>query len=590
MPETGYWDRTDRFEEKLRLMQGAWSRGDFDLTRALLASMRNTVIQEQQERESHGAPLAVAHGRVEDLPQAWREWARGWLRFVTLQLDETTGQTRPPEPVDVALEFPLAETTDLHREIRLVRVDRGTLVEVPCQIYGEVTRRDRRACRLLFLASSPAHTRSTWLVFYGNPDAELPQYPTDLRTDGEGFALDIENDFFRASLSRQMGQLERLTFKREHNLELFAGGEGHGEPPGIDWAHDYVTSGNFQKMRITLWDTPPDYEVVRGPLATIVRRWGFPYSPVHPLFSPSRVHMDVEYRFYAGLPWFHKFGRIDVIKEVEADALRDDEWVFSGQSFTTALWMGPDGKLRTGEVDKEHAEKLWGVGFANPTAGDAFLALFLEHRAENLPEPRHTGSPLMWYRWHGHVWSRYPLPVKQVPAGAVLHQRNAYLVEHYREGSTAKIEALRHRLVNPLAVSAGDLPRDAGAPAAGRLARPGESGDATVSKRALWEALRDCKDEQLYRADVSVVDLGLVRDICVRGDVVTVVMQMPHRGRPRIGFFEYGSGGNSMPLRQRLMRVAGVSKVVVEHAWEPGWSSNRLTADGRRKLGLPDQA
>ena len=38
----------------------------------------------------------------------------------------------------------------------------------------------------------------------------------------------------------RMGQLERLTIKRDHGLELFAGGEGHGEPPGIYWAHDYA--------------------------------------------------------------------------------------------------------------------------------------------------------------------------------------------------------------------------------------------------------------------------------------------------------------------------------------------------------------
>ena len=68
-----------------------------------------------------------------------------------------------------------------------------------------------------------------------------------------------------------------MTIKREHGLELFAGGEGHGEPPGIDWAHDYAASGHFQKLRITLWETCPDYEVVRGPVATIVRRWGFPH-------------------------------------------------------------------------------------------------------------------------------------------------------------------------------------------------------------------------------------------------------------------------------------------------------------------------
>ena len=364
---------------------------------------------------------------------------------------------------------------------------------------------------MLILASGAAHQRQTYLIFYGNPDAELPQYSTDLETRGEGFALDIENDFFRASLSRQMGQLERLTIKREHGLELFAGGEGHGEPPGIDWAHDYVTSGRMQKLRITLWESCPDYEVIRGPLCTMIRRWGFPYSPVHPIFSPARMNMDVEYRFYAGLPWFHKTGTMTAVRDVEIDALRDDEWVFSGQSFTTILWMSSDGKLRSGAVDPKLKDDIWAVGFANEESNDSFVALFLEHRAEGLPSLKHSAGPMMFYRWHGHVWSRYPLPGKNVPAGAVLHQKNAYAAIPYTAKDGPRLlENLRHRLVNPYTASAGELNHTVAAnDQPGRLARPGEAGDSPIPKKLLWDALMDCKDEQLYVTDINVVDLGL---------------------------------------------------------------------------------
>ncbi len=589
MPETTYWERTDSFDEKLRLLQEAWKRRDYRVARALAASLRHTVAQAQHEEASPGTPLiptAIA-APVSALPQPWREWAKGWSDCKVIALDETVGQVRPPEPVEVLLSFPAEKTDSLAREIRVARVENGALREVPCQVHGEIRRGAERFCHILFLANSPAHTRTHYLVFFGNPDAELPEYPTDLKTTGEGFGLDIENDFFKAQLSRQMGQLERLTFKREHGLELFAGGEGHGEPPGIDWAHDYVGSGNFQKFRVTLWDTPPDYEVVRGPLCTIVRRWGFPYSPVHPVFSPSRLHVYVEYRFFAGLPWLQKSGRMEAVKSFEADALRDDEWVFSGQSFTDIVWMGPDGKLRTGAVDKEHQDNLWGVGFVNKEARDGFIALFLEHRAEGLPSIRHNASPQMFYRWHGPVWSRYPLPGKNVPAGTVLHQKNAYLVLNYGENGTQMVETMRHRMMNPLAASPADLPSAPAKASPGRLARIGEAGDSPVSKKLLWDALRECKDEQLYRAPgANVVDLGLVYDLRVRGDIVTVVMAMPHRGRPRLGFFEYGSGGNNTPVRQRLMRVPGVRHVVVQQTWDPGWSSNRLTDGGRAALGL----
>jgi len=39
-------------------------------------------------------------------------------------------------------------------------------------------------------------------------------------------------------------------------------------------------------------------------------------------------------------------------------------------------------------------------------------------------------------------------------------------------------------------------------------------------------------------------------------------------------------------VRERLLKGAGVREVVVEQTWEPGWSSNELTSEGRRKLGV----
>ncbi len=124
-----------------------------------------------------------------------------------------------------------------------------------------------------------------------------------------------------------------------------------------------------------------DYEVIRGPLVTLVRRWGFPYSPVHPLYTPAKLKIEVEYRFYSGLPWFHKFGSMQAIQQFEAAALRDDEWVFSGQPFTDKLWIDQHGKLQTGDVPPEQQDQLWGIGFSNRDSKDAFLAMFLEHTA-----------------------------------------------------------------------------------------------------------------------------------------------------------------------------------------------------------------
>jgi metal-sulfur cluster biosynthetic enzyme len=592
MRETSYWQRTDTFDEKVRLLQEAYGRKDYRLARAIGDSLRNSIALEQQQQASIGTPAIGAESfiAVAELPVALREWARGWIYAKVVALDETVGLARTGEPVEFVAAFRDDQAASLRREVRVARFDGGKLREVRSQVAEEVRRGRERHCRLTFFGDSPAHERTYWLILYGNPDAELPDYPTDLEVKGEGFGLDFENEYYRGRLSKQMGQLERLVYKREHGQELFAGGEGHGEPPGIDWAHDYVTSGNFQKLRVTNWPECPDYEIVRGPLSLTVRRWGFPYSTVHPLFTPSRMNVFVEYRFFAGTPWFIKSGYMQAIKDIEIQYLRDDEWVFSGMSFTDMVWIGADGKMRTGPVEKGQAENLWSVGFFHRDTRDSFIGLFLEHTAENVEGLKHTGAPQLYYKWHGHVWSRALFQGAPLPAGAILRQKNAYLTSPFpAEGGAEMVEGMRHRLMNPLAVSAAALPAALNAARTeGRLARNGEAGDSPISKKLLWDALATCLDEQLYTSRPSVVDLGLVYDLRVRGDVVYVLMAMPHRGRPLAGYFSYGSGGNSTPIRSQLLKVPGVRKVVVEQTWEPHWNANMLADGGRRKLGIPE--
>ena len=408
MKETSYWQRTDSFDEKMRLLTEAYRNKDYRVARSIGDSLRHSLSLEQQQQAPLGEPVLGAESDMPaaELPAPWRDWAQGWSYVRVLALDETANATRSGEPIELVVSVLVDRVSSLRREVRVARIDGSVLREVRSQVDEEVRRGGERQCRLTFFANAPAHQRSYWLVFYGNPDAELPRYPSDLEINGEGFQLDFENEYFRGKLSEQMGQLERLTYKREHGLELFAGGEGHGEPPGIDWAHDYVTSGNFQKLRVTNWPTVPDYEVFRGPLSLTVRRWGFPYSTVHPLFSPARMNVFVEYRFYAGTPWFVKVGSMQVIKDIEIGYLRDDEWVFSGMSFTDTVWMGPDGKLHRGEVADGRQEDLWSVGFINPQTEDAFIVLFLDHSVENRNDLKHGGAPLFYYKWHGHVWSR----------------------------------------------------------------------------------------------------------------------------------------------------------------------------------------
>ncbi len=586
-----YTDRTDSVSEKLRLLAAAYSAGQLDIAMSLAESAKDTLSYERQLRPDSNPPIVPAGAwlTVGQLPRPWSAWAAGWTHVRPIDLFETVGIERRGEPVELTLAVPAKFSTDLGRELRVARWAKpaNTLVEVACQVDDETVRGDERRCRLTFQADVAAHEQATYLIFCGNPWSERTDYATDLRVRGEGYGLDIENHHYVAQLSRQEGQLERLTSKRQHGLELYAGGKGHGEPPGIDWAHDYVDVDHFQKLRMRNWPSCPNYEVTHGRLCTSVRRWGFPYSPLHPVFTPSRVHMDQSYHFYAGLPYFFKESRFDVVKDVDIEAMRDDEWVFSGYSFTESLWFDAQGKLHQGAVPTERMESLWGVGFYNATSRDAFVALWLEHAADGF-SIAHGGAPTLHYDGHGQLWSRYPAQHARLKAGTTIRQRNAYYFGQYDGAAGAThLERLRHQLAHPLEVHLAD-PRPMAAAGTQRpLARPGETPESAPLKQAVWKALESIKDEQFYKLDASIVDLGYVYDVSEQGGVVRVLVTMPHRGRPEYDFLVTAGGGRISPgIRDQVLTVSGVRDVVVDFTWDPAWSVHRLTAKGRRELGL----
>ncbi len=575
MAETRYTHRTDGVAEKLGLLQAAYGQGRLDLAMSLAASLGDTLRCERQW-QAPGPALSgpAAHGQVAELPEAWRAWARGWSWYQVLEVEEAAGIPRAADLVEVWLAFAENQVDDLRREVRVARVEGDGLREVSSQVDDELCTAGTRQARVSFMVELPAGGRAQYLVFYGNPWAELPEYPTDLKVRGEGYDLFIENHHYGAKLSAQTGQLERLVYRQAHGLELFAGGEGHGEPPHIDWAHDYLADEKFQKFRVTNWAACPNWEVSRGPLSVKVRRWGFPHSPAHPLFTPSRMHIDVEYTFPAGQPYLRKVGSMEMVKDFAIDYLRDDEWVFSGYSFTDAVWMDREGRLHEGEVAAGHSDDLWGVGFFNRHSKDAFIALWLEHSATGFAGLHHTGVPQINYQGHGQLWSRWAAHSgPQFKAGTVLRQHNAYLVSPY--AGPGPVEEARRRFLQPLHVRPGQLP--AGGAATGRLARPGEAEPGL--KPALWAAMRGVPDDMFYTVDANLVDMGYIYDLRVRGEVVQVVMTMPHRGRPCYRYL-------GEPLRRKLLAVPGVREVLVDFTWEPAWSLARLNATGRAAMGL----
>jgi ring-1,2-phenylacetyl-CoA epoxidase subunit PaaD len=118
------------------------------------------------------------------------------------------------------------------------------------------------------------------------------------------------------------------------------------------------------------------------------------------------------------------------------------------------------------------------------------------------------------------------------------------------------------------------FPADAGAPAAaGQAPGTGETLDAD-GQDAAYAAAAGTPDPELPM--LTIADLGILRsvDVCAEGVVVTVTPT--YSGCPAMP--EIGAD-----VRSRLRR-AGFGDVTVRTRLAPPWSSDWITADGRRKL------
>lgn len=89
-----------------------------------------------------------------------------------------------------------------------------------------------------------------------------------------------------------------------------------------------------------------------------------------------------------------------------------------------------------------------------------------------------------------------------------------------------------------------------------------------------WAALAAVPDPEV--PVLSVIDLGIVREVSARGDAAEVVLTPTYSGCPAT---EAIAGS----VREAL-QAAGFGDVRVTHRLAPAWTTDWISAEGRRKL------
>ena len=95
-----------------------------------------------------------------------------------------------------------------------------------------------------------------------------------------------------------------------------------------------------------------------------------------------------------------------------------------------------------------------------------------------------------------------------------------------------------------------------------------------MSTAFLWAALKEVQDPEF---PISLVDLGLIYDVRLADGVVDVDLTFTATACPCMGFIRED-------IRERLLQEEGITEIRIHEVWDPPWSVERMSEEGRAAM------
>lgn len=298
-------------------------------------------------------------------------WNKAWKYYASHVLRETSGRARMQEPVHLVLGLYMDRLTDPEAELRVVEIDpaTGAAAEVRSQVYSSsswdkwqnINCQPTTTVQIAFLADVPANTSKVFLIFYGNPGAQKPNYPTDLKLSGEGYGLSIENAYYTVNLHKESGSIDEILPKSR---------------PGLVYCHHLETNGALQWnpgiyappktwMHASDWVYPANFKVIAGPIFVMVKRFD-------PIVDYEEVECSITYTFYSGNPGVTVESNIDVTRDLDVVALRNGSVVLNKETTGDFVWQDVDHTVKNVHITDLPRHPVKGMVFDARTPWFAF--------------------------------------------------------------------------------------------------------------------------------------------------------------------------------------------------------------------------
>ncbi len=96
------------------------------------------------------------------------------------------------------------------------------------------------------------------------------------------------------------------------------------------------------------------------------------------------------------------------------------------------------------------------------------------------------------------------------------------------------------------------------------------------AKERVLEKLREVMDPEL---GISIVDLGLIYGVETEGNKATVKMTFTTPACPMLRHI-------ASSVKAAAEKADGIEEAEVELVWNPPWNPERISAEGKKQLGL----
>lgn len=380
----------------------------------------------------------------------------------------------------VLAEIEILETSGLDRENEFVEIDLQSPVKAFEQYKHYLVAREsisgqRTYCQVIYWDKTSADSIVSFsVVFPVSVTANSSQRFTiqqssipekilsDLKVSGSGIDLIIENQFYRADLSRSMdseakshasGQLRALLIKLGFDQLLFR------TENRMHWAPNFQRTDAEDYQTIAGWENPADYRLYSGPY--LVQTVRSDSAPEHP-----EIYLTARYNFYAGKPFFIFFSLMEVVRDIELKLLRNDEMTMDSM-FTNIAFQRSDGRIEDYSFSERYPflekqpienEAPW-LCFYHKVKRYGFGSIRLKYDIADrygntsptfLPHTKISDGAEEGKYWNRRLINDHPL---FVPAGSRYLENNAYLVFAVDESDPcAEIRYWAKRLRQPLLV------------------------------------------------------------------------------------------------------------------------------------------